>query len=224
MPTCPMRLVPDPPLLAGDLVRLEPLSTAHVPGLAAAADEDRRSYRYTVVPSSSAAATYVGEQLERAEAGLMVPFAQVRVADDAPVGCTALWDPRRWPGSDRLCAIEIGWTWLAAAAQRTGINVEAKLLLFAYAFETLGVERVDLKTDARNQQSRRALERLGARFEGVLRRWSPSRAPGEERQLRDSAMFSVIAPEWPGVQAHLRARLAARAAGAAGAAGAAARP
>jgi RimJ/RimL family protein N-acetyltransferase len=211
-----MRLVPDPPVLAGDLVRLEPLSSGHVRGLAAAAEEDRRSYGFTVVPSASAAATYVGEQLGRAEAGLMVPFAQVRVVDDAPVGCTALWDPRRWPGSDRLFAIEIGWTWLAGAAQRTGINVEAKLLLFAYAFETLGVERVDLKTDARNQQSRWALERVGARFEGVLRRWSPSRAPGEEGQLRDSAMFSVIAPEWPGVKAHLQSRLAAGAAGAAG--------
>ncbi|MGH7879292.1 MAG: GNAT family N-acetyltransferase, partial [Candidatus Binataceae bacterium] len=120
----------------------------------------------------------------------------------------AFWDPRTWPGRQDLCAIEVGWTWLAASAQGSGINVEAKLLLFTYAFETLDVVRVDLKTDARNEGSRRAIERLGARFEGVLRNWSPSRAPGEEGMLRDSAMFSVIAAEWPTVKSVLAARLA----------------
>ena len=124
------------------------------------------------------------------------------------MGCTALWDPRTWPGRDDLRAIEVGWTWLAASAQGTGINTEAKLLLFTYAFETLGVVRVDLKTDARNARSRRAIERLGTRFEGVLRSWSPSWAPGEEGLLRDSAMFSVLATEWPAVKAALGARLA----------------
>jgi len=109
---------------------------------------------------------------------------------------------------DGLRAIEVGWTWLAASAQRSGINVEAKLLLFTYAFETLGVVRVDLKTDARNEQSRRAMERLGARYEGVLRNWSPSWVRGEEGQLRDSAMFSVIPSEWPFVKASMRSRLA----------------
>lgn len=89
------------------------------------------------------------------------------------------------------------------------INAEAKLLLLTHAFETLNVTRVDLKTDARNHRSRRAIERLGAHFEGVLRSWSPSWAPGEEGLLRDSAMFSVIAPEWPAVKAALRERLAA---------------
>ena len=123
------------------------------------------------------------------------------------MGVTAYWDPRRWPGRAGLCALEIGWTWLATSAQRTGINVEAKLLLFEYAFETLGVVRVDLKTDARNTRSRRALERLGARFEGVLRHWSQSHAPGEEGLLRDSAVFSVIAAEWPATKAALCGRL-----------------
>jgi RimJ/RimL family protein N-acetyltransferase len=123
------------------------------------------------------------------------------------VGCTAFWDPRTWPGRDDLRAIEVGWTWLAASAQGTGINAEAKLLLFTYAFEALGVARVDLKTDARNQRSRRAMERLGARFEGILRSWSPSWAPGEAGMLRDSAMFSVVAAEWPTVKAALHARL-----------------
>jgi len=103
---------------------------------------------------------------------------------------------------------EVGWTWLGASAQGTGINAEAKFLLFSYAFETLGVARVDLKTDARNDRSRRAIGGLGARFEGVLRCWSPSRAPGEEGMLRDSAMFSVVAAEWPAVKSTLAIRVA----------------
>jgi N-acetyltransferase len=106
------------------------------------------------------------------------------------------------------CWVEIGFTWLAASAQGTGINPEAKLLLFTYAFETLGVSRVDLKTDARNERSRRAIATAGAHFEGVLRSWSASWAPGEEGKLRDSAMFSVIATEWPAVKSSLAARVA----------------
>lgn len=202
-----MGLPPHAPVLRGDRVRLEPLSLRHAADLAEAAEEDRRTYQFTVVPRAGEVTAYVEEQLARAAAGTMMPFAQVRTADGRAVGCTALWDPRCWPGRDDLCAIEIGWTWLGAGAQRTGINVEAKLLLFSYAFETLRVARVDLKTDARNRRSRRALGRLGAHFEGVLRCWSPSRAPGEEGRLRDSAMFSVIAPEWPSTRARLLARL-----------------
>jgi RimJ/RimL family protein N-acetyltransferase len=103
--------------------------------------------------------------------------------------------------------VEIGWTWLAASAQGTGINTDAKLLLLRHAFETLGVARVDLKTDARNHRSRRAIEGLGATFEGVLRRWSPSWTPGEEGRLRDSAMYSFIDVEWPDREDRLRRRL-----------------
>jgi N-acetyltransferase len=151
--------------------------------------------------------TYLTAHFARRSEGL-TPFAQVRMRDGRAVGCTALCEPRRWPGRPALCAIEIGWTWLAASAQGTGINIEAKLLLFTYAFETRAVVRVDLKTDARNEQSRRAIERLGAPFEGVLRKWSPSRAPGEQGMLRDSAMFSVTADEWPTVKSALAARVA----------------
>lgn len=139
-----------------------------------------------------------------------MPFAQIRQADGRAVGCTAYWDPRYWPGSADLRAIEIGFTWLAASAQGAGINAEAKLLLMDYAFTTLRVARVDMKTDARNLRSRRALEALGATFEGVLRSWSMSWAPGEEGQLRDSAMFSVTAPEWSAVKERLVARVQRR--------------
>jgi RimJ/RimL family protein N-acetyltransferase len=213
----PLSTVPDPAatqrphpgpvsrVLTGSLVRLEPLSAGHVPALARAAEEDRAAYAWTLVPRAGEVADYVAAQLTRPG---LTPFAQVRLSDGAAVGCTAYHNPRTWPESEELYAVEIGWTWLAASAQRTGINAEAKLLLLTHAFETLQLARVDWKTDARNQRSRQAIERLGARFEGVLRGWSPSHAPGEEGRLRDSAMFSVIAAEWPDVRSHLSARVA----------------
>lgn len=197
----------DVPVLRGAHVRLEPLSTDHVPDLAQAAEEDRSSYGLTFVPRGPETADYVALQLRRAEDGRMVPFAQVHPVEGRAVGCTAYWELRRWPTRDDLCAVEIGWTWLAASAQRTGINREAKLLLFTHAFESLGVARVDLKTDVRNERSRRAIAGLGATFEGVLRSWSRSHAEGETGRLRDSAMFSVVAAEWPAVKAHLEGQI-----------------
>ncbi|RVX46788.1 RimJ/RimL family protein N-acetyltransferase [Nonomuraea polychroma] len=202
-----MSLRLDVPVLHGSLVRLEPLTMRHAADLARAAEEDRSAYAFTLVPPGADMEAYLREQLERPG---LTPFAQVRVADGRAVGCTAFWDPRFWPGREDLRAIEVGWTWLAASAQGTGINAEAKLLLLTYAFEVLGVVRVDLKTDARNARSRRAIERLGARFEGVLRNWSRSWAPGEEGKVRDSAIFSVIAEEWPEVKAALGARILSR--------------
>jgi len=195
----------DVPSLGGSLVRLEPLSVSHAADLARAAEEDRSAYGFTVVPRAGEVKEYLAAQLARD--GLTC-FAQMRVRDGAAVGCTAFCEPRAWPARSDLRAIEVGWTWLCASAQGTGINAEAKFLLFCYAFETLGVARVDLKTDARNQRSRRAIAGLGARFEGVLRCWSPSRAPGEDGMLRDSAMFSVVASEWPAVKSALAIRVA----------------
>ncbi|MQY05550.1 GNAT family N-acetyltransferase [Actinomadura macrotermitis] len=197
------------PVLEGSLVRLEPLSSRHADDLALAAEEDRSSYDFTLVPRADEVTGYLQAQFTRIEQGV-APYAQIRRADGRAVGCTAYLDPRFWPGPDDLHAIEIGFTWLGASAQGSGINAEAKLLLMGHAFETLGAARVDLKTDARNQRSRRAIEALGATFEGVLRNWSKSWAPGEEDRLRDSAMYSVIASEWPAVKRGLTARLAGR--------------
>ncbi|WP_419997761.1 GNAT family N-acetyltransferase [Streptomyces boninensis] len=203
-----MTLRLEAPALEGDFVRLEPLAPRHAPCLAAAAAENRGSYRHTWVPDGvGEAEAYVQEQLERQAAGRLAPYAQVERATGRPVGATSFWEPRRWRG-DGLDAIEIGFTWLAASAQGTGINAEAKLLLFRHAFEVWGVARVDLKTDARNERSRAAIEKLGARFEGVLRNWSRSWAPGEEGRLRDSAIYSVIAEEWPECRAGLEKRVA----------------
>jgi RimJ/RimL family protein N-acetyltransferase len=195
------------PTLEGSLVRLERLSLEHAVDLAAAAEEDRSTYDFTRVPRSGEIESYLSAHFERAEQGKLAPFAQIRRSDGRAVGCTAFWDPRYWPGANRLAAIEIGWTWLAASAQGTGINLEAKLLLLAYAFERLRVARVDLKTDARNQRSRKAIQGIGATFEGVLRSWSESHATGEDGMLRDSAMFSVVLAEWPEVRASLAKKL-----------------
>jgi N-acetyltransferase len=197
------------PVLEGGLVRLEPLEHRHAADLAAAADEDRSSYSFTWVPTPAETGDYIDAQLTRATAGTMLPYAQVAKVSGRAVGATAYWDPRLWPDRDALAAIEVGFTWLSASAQGSGVNTEAKLLLFAHAFETWGVARVDLKTDARNVLSRNAIERTGARFEGVLRRWSRSWAPGEAGLLRDSALYSIIDTEWPACRASLRARLAA---------------
>ena len=198
---------PEAPVLEGDIVRLEHLDKRHTADLAKAAEEDRSNYGWTSVPRADEVDGYIRTHLGRVKDGKMVAWAQVRRADGRAVGCTSYWDPRFSPDGVTLNAIEIGFTWLAASAQRTGINTAAKLLLLTHAFEEWQVKRVDLKTDARNQRSRQAIEGLGARFEGVLRNWQPSGAPGEEGQLRDSAMFSIIDSEWPVCRERLERRL-----------------
>ncbi|MET9889484.1 GNAT family protein [Streptomyces sp. NPDC006465] len=204
------------PVLEGALVRLEPLGHRHAAGLAEAAEEHRDSYAFTWVPRAHEIGDYVDAQLARAATGMLAPYAQVSLASGRVVGATAYWEPRCWRSDDRLDAVEVGFTWLASSAQGTGVNAESKLLLFRHAFEEWGVARVDLKTDARNSRSRAAIERTGARPEGVLRNWSRSWAPGEDGLLRDSAIYSVTAAEWPACRDRLseRVRRAARAAGA----------
>ncbi|MHC3470407.1 GNAT family N-acetyltransferase [Streptomyces sp. 7R007] len=195
------------PLFEGRLVRLEPLTHGHAAQLAEAAEEDRGSYAFTWVPGADEVGDYIDAQLARAASGRLLPYAQISRATGRAVGATSYWDPRCWRAPDRLDAVEIGFTWLAASAQGTGVNAEAKLLLFRHAFEEWGVCRVDLKTDARNSRSRAAIESVGARFEGVLRNWSRSWAPGEEGSLRDSAIFSITAEEWPQRRARLEERV-----------------
>ncbi|MFF5789215.1 GNAT family N-acetyltransferase [Streptomyces sp. NPDC012693] len=197
------------PVLEGAFVRLEPLGRHHAAGLAEAAEEDRDSYHYTWVPGREEVGAYVEAQLGRAADGRLAPYAQVDVATGRVLGHTSFWDPRPWPSGEGLCAIEIGFTWLAASAQGTGVNAEAKYLLFRHAFETWDVARTDLRTDARNARSRAAITSVGASFEGVLRKSARSWAPGEDGRLRDSAVFSIIAEEWPDRRTALERRLAA---------------
>jgi N-acetyltransferase len=197
----------DSPELDGAIVRLEPLDYSHAADLATAAGGDRSSFGFTWVPTADEVAEYIAAQLGRGATGRLAPFAQIAKSTGKAVGVTAYWDPRLSPAGDGLYAVEVGFTWLSGSAQGTGINVESKFLLFQHAFETWGVARVDMKTDARNSRCRAALTRVGAQFEGVLRNWSQSWAPGEAGLLRDSAMFSIISAEWPACRANLQERL-----------------
>lgn len=196
------------PVLEGALVRLEPLDHRHAADLAVAAEEHRGTYDFTWVPRADEVGDYIDAQSARAASGRLAPYAQVSFASGRAVGATSFWEPRCWRSADRLDAIEVGFTWLAASAQGTGINAEAKLLLFGHAFEHWQVSRVDLKTDARNTRSRAAIESVGAHFEGILRNWSRSWAPNEPDHLRDSAIFSLTTTDWPHCRERLEKRVA----------------
>jgi RimJ/RimL family protein N-acetyltransferase len=194
--------------LRGRFVRLTPMTIDDVDGLVAAASEDRDTYGYTSVPADLGAMTTQVETLvDLRERGHDVPFT-TRAEDGRIVGATRFLCLRSYHDRDLPDAIEIGGTWLAASAQRTRINTEAKLLMLTHAFETWQVQRVDFKTDARNERSRAAIERVGGRLDGVMRAWQPSLVPGEEGRARDSAMYSIVPDEWPAVKARLEARLA----------------
>jgi RimJ/RimL family protein N-acetyltransferase len=203
--------VPEPlaPItLTGRFVQLEPLSRDHVEGLVAAATVERATYDYTEVPGDAPAMTRYIERLlaDHAEARVL-PFAQRRLDTGELVGCTRYLEPRWWSGRHDPDEVEIGGTWLAATAQRTPINSEAKLLLLTHAFEALGVWRVAICTDARNERSRTAVLRIGATFEGVLRNHR-MRYNTPRPEPRDTAVYSITEAEWPAVRAGLEARLA----------------
>lgn len=201
-------MVGEPLILEGDLVRLTPLGFGDVDALAAAAGEDRSNYTFARVPAGEAETRhYVGALLAQADEGAAIPFVIRRRGDDRALGCTRFLSIQRWFEREHPDAVEIGGTWLAASAQRTRVNTEAKYLLLRHAFDVWGVQRVDLRTDARNARSRTAIERIGARFEGVLRSWQPSVVAGELGLPRDTAIFSVTAAEWPGVRNGLEALL-----------------
>ncbi|WP_273121258.1 GNAT family N-acetyltransferase [Actinomyces dentalis] len=194
--------------LSGDVVRLEPLTPGHVPGLRRAAEGAGPS-AFAAVPTPDEVEDYVARSLARRDAGAYAPFAQIEAATGRVVGHTAYLTPR-WMNGGRLFAVEIGSTWLHPAARGTAVNPAAKLLLMTQAFESWGVDRVDIKTDARNEAARAAIAATGATFEAVLRAWQPSLAPGEEGLVRDTAMFSVTPPEWPRVRARLEERIERR--------------
>jgi N-acetyltransferase len=193
-------------VLEGDHVRLEPLTMAHADGLLAAASENQSTYVWTRAPSPDPAGVvaFIDEAL--AWPG-RIGFATMWLDEDRVVGSTSYfaewWD---WAGHTgppgAPDAVEIGGTWLAASAQRTVVNTEAKLLMLVQAFDVWQVQRVAL-----NERSRAAIERLGARFEGILRQHMPALGPAGG--LRDSAYFSILPDEWPGVRARLESRLRA---------------
>ena len=203
-------LVPDL-VLEGPTVTLRPLTMADAAALAAAASESRGEYTLTRVPDGADdARTYIEAALAERASGRRLPFAIVwhgRV-----VGSTSYLDLQhwRWPRGSPLQrtehpdVVEIGATWLAASAQRTRCNTEAKRLLLSHAFDGWRVHRVTLKTDARNQRSRRAIERLGATLDGVRR----ADMPAQDGTVRDSAYYSILLAEWPDVLRRLDGALA----------------
>ena len=198
-------------VLEGEHVRLEPLALSHVSALVEAADESRETYAWTWVPDGKeGTAAYTLELIQWRRQGLVVPFATVRKSDGRVVGATRFMSitsfdwPERSPHRRTLDSVEIGGTWLAASAQRTPVNTEAKYLMLRHAFEEWRVHRVELLTDERNERSRRAIERIGATFEGVLRKYQLTRGD----RIRDTAMYSITDDEWPRVKAMLEDKLA----------------
>jgi len=203
--------------LTGKHVRLEPLDVSHAAALAVAASSDRSSFGWTTVPDGIAGAeAFIAAAAVGMALGTEVPFAVRAIATDEVVGSTRFLGIARWtwPGADgEPDAVEIGATWYSAAAQGTVVNPEAKLLMLTHAFDVWHVQRVQLKTDARNARSRAGIAKLGAQFEGILRNFQPGLGPsGEGTGARDTAMYAIVPAEWPDIRDSLRARVAAFAA------------
>jgi N-acetyltransferase len=199
------------PVLEGATVTLRPLAISDAATLAAAAAESREHYVYTRVPDGvDEAEAYIAAALRDRDSGHRMPF--VTLWRDRVVGSTSYLDIQqwRWPAgsphqrTDRPDVVEIGATWLSQSAQRTRCNTEAKLLMLRHAFDVWQVHRVALKTDERNRRSRQAIERLGARLDGVRR----GDMPGQDGSVRSSAYYSIVRAEWPTVSAKLEEALA----------------
>ena len=189
-----------PVTLRRDPIRLVPLGLEHEAGLAAAAaDGELWKIRVTSVPEPGATRAYIEAALQMQSQGTRLPFAVVDSGTGQVIGSTSYHDIV--PAVDRL---EIGYTWYAASRQRSAVNTTAKLTLLQHAFETLGAQLVGWRTDNFNFASQRAIERLGARKDGVLRHHGLRR----DGTVRDTVMYSLTAAEWPEVRAHLEYQLA----------------
>ena len=195
----PTPLVVPPVTLEGRAVRLEPLELSHGPDLAMVAEPDLFEHFNTVLRTPGDVDTYIREALEAAERGVERPFVIIEKSTGAPVGSTRYLDIQR-----KHRTLEIGSTWLAKRVWRSRVNTECKYLLLRHAFEELKVMRVQLKTDRRNARSRAAIERIGARFEGILRHHMLVRGD----VVRDSACYGIIDSEWSEVKARLEEKLA----------------
>ena len=185
--------------LAGTHVRLEPLSPAHHDDLVAATrDGELWTLWYTSIPDPAGMAAEIVRRLALQQRGEMLAFAVVDPATGAAVGMTTYMNV---DAANRR--VEIGSTWYRTGVQRTALNTEAKLLLLGHAFERLGCIAVELRTSTRNEQSRRAIERLGAKLDGILR----STTHHANGTLRDTCVYSITAAEWPAVRTGLERRL-----------------
>ncbi len=190
-----------PVTLEGRAVRLEPLAAGHLDALChVGLDPSLWAWTTSHVATAADMRRYVEAALTEQAAGHALPFVTIEKATGHVVGSTRFGNIA--PAHRR---VEIGWTWVAPAWQRTAVNTEAKKLMLAHAFETLGCIRVELKTDVLNTRSRRAIERLGAQQEGILRHHLIT----DQGRVRDTVYYSILAAEWPLVKAGLDERLAA---------------
>jgi N-acetyltransferase len=195
--------------LSGRFVTLTPLALDDVAGLVQAASGDRSTFTWSLIPDTiDAMEAVVRTLLADQEGRSAVPLVTRRSDTGEIIGMTRFLLLRWWRERPYPDAAEIGGTFLSAPWQRTPCNTEAKLLMMSHAFDVWDVQRLDLKSDARNERSRRAMERLGAHFEGVLRSWQPSQVNGEEGETRDTSMYSILPSEWPAIKARLTERLA----------------
>jgi len=185
-----------PVSLTGRTVRLEPLSERHIPDLAVSGQDESiwKFMLYGNVTAEPEMRLWVMALLEAQVHGTDLPFAVIHLESGKAIGATRLMDIRREHRS-----LEIGGTWYAVAYQRTAVNTECKYLLLTHAFETLGCIRVQFKTDQRNERSQRALERIGASWEGTLR----NHMILPDGAIRHSVYYSIIEAEWPAVKAKL---------------------
>ncbi|MBC8087469.1 MAG: GNAT family N-acetyltransferase [Phycisphaerae bacterium] len=184
-----------PVTLSGRVVRLEPLQAEHAAPLAAVGlDPELWRWIPSAVTTPAEMAEYVKTALDEEARGASLPFVIKDATSGAVLGCTRFGNID--VANKRL---EIGWTWYTPPAQRTGANTEAKLLLLTHAFETLGANRVELKTDALNSKSRNAIARIGAQQEGIFRQHMVT-ASG---RVRDTVYFSIIRDEWPAAKQRL---------------------
>ena len=193
-----------PVTLEGHGIRLEPLTSAHRDGLAAAAADGRLwELWFTSVPKTEETSAYIADALEGQRAGHMLPWAVRELATGLFAGSTRYHDI-----AAQIDRVEIGYTWYAARWQRSHVNSACKVLLLEHAFEALGCRVVGFRTDNFNFASQRAIEALGARKDGVIRHHQARR----DGTVRDSVMYSILATEWPDVKRHLAARLTRHAA------------
>lgn len=194
-----MNPILQPTTLRGQHVELHPLSLDHHDALIAAVqDGELWKLWYTSAPAPEKMRAEIERRLALHKAGSMLPFTVIDPHTDEPVGMTTYMNI-----DSTNHRIEIGSTWHAQHVQRTGLNTEAKLLLLGHAFDTLGCIAVEFRTHFMNQQSRRAIERLGAKLDGILR----SHQVSPNGTLRDTCVYSIIAPEWPTIRAHLEWQL-----------------
>jgi RimJ/RimL family protein N-acetyltransferase len=192
---------PQPIVLEGHGVRLEPLAREHESALEAAAADGRLwELWFTSVPAPGETARYIETALEGKAAGHMLPFAVREAATGEVIGSTRYHDIIA--AADR---VEIGYTWYAKRWQRTHVNTACKLILLGHAFDGLGCKVVGLRTDNFNFASQRAIAALGAKLDGVIRHHQPRR----DGTVRDSYLYSILATEWPDVRRHLQRRLQA---------------